>query len=412
MGPRLAIWALFAAALVLAPQVSGSSFALTLLSQMGYLAIVCLSYNILLGQGGMLSFGHAVYSGMGAFAAVHAMNLAAVPLALVPVLAGAAGMVLAALLGWVATRRAGTAFAMITLGIGELAAAAALMFPGFFGGEAGVAADRVYGAAPWGIGFGPAIQVYYLIAAYCVACAALMYAFTGTPLGRILTAVRDNPQRVAFLGYDARRVRHLAFAVAGFFAGVGGGLAAIQFEIVTAADSMGPLRSASYLLFTFLGGTGFFFGPVVGAVLMVLASVLLPEWTRAWPLYLGLAFLLMVLHAPGGIAGVLAANLRVARHGRLGALAWLYLGLAAAGAVALLGASALVEMAYRLRLDAALGPRLPFLGREIDAGSAATWAGAAAVLALGLGLLRILRPRFAVRWAAVPQAIAAEEGAA
>ena len=126
---RFVIWAGFALVLIVAPWLFRSSLALTMLSQMGYLIIICLSYNILLGQGGMLSFGHAVYTGLGAFVAVHAMNLAAakggvpIPLVLIPLVGGLAGLFFAILLGYVTTKKSGTTFAMITLGIGELVAA-------------------------------------------------------------------------------------------------------------------------------------------------------------------------------------------------------------------------------------------------------------------------------------------------
>src|SRR5256885_2366346 len=152
------------------------------------------------------------------------------------------------------------------------------------------------------------MEVYYLIAAYCFICTAAMFAFTGTPLGRMLNAVRDNPERVEFVGYNTQRVRYFSFIIAGFFAGVGGGLAAINFEIITAMDSVSVMRSGSYLLFTFLGGATFFFGPIIGAVLLVLASVLLSELTKAWLLYLGLVFLLMVMYAPGGVASLIRSE--------------------------------------------------------------------------------------------------------
>ena len=132
---RIVIWSLFALILIAAPLVFTSSLALTMLSQIGYLIIICLSYNILLGQGGMLSFGHAVYTGLGSFLAIHAMNLAGegrmpIPLVLIPLVGGLAGMLFAVLLGFVTTKKSGTTFAMITLGIGELVASMALMFPG------------------------------------------------------------------------------------------------------------------------------------------------------------------------------------------------------------------------------------------------------------------------------------------
>ena len=356
---RIVIWSLFALALAIAPLLFQSSLALTMLSQIGYLIIICLSYNILLGQGGMLSFGHAVYTGLGSFIAIHAMNMAGqpIPLVLIPLVGGVAGLGFAVLLGFVTTKKSGTTFAMITLGIGELVASMALMFPEFFGGEGGITTNRVYGKPFLGMTFGSQMEVYYLIAVYCFACTVAMFAFTGTPLGRILNAVRDNPERVEFIGYNTQRVRYFAFIIAGFFAGIGGGLATINFEIVTGADSLNVVRSGGYLLFTFLGGATFFFGPIIGAVLLVIASVLLSELTKAWLLYLGLVFLFMVMYAPGGIASLIMMNLRLAKFGRLKPLIASYLGLAGTGLVAILGAAAMVEMIYHLQLNAALGPR-------------------------------------------------------
>ena len=193
---RWIIWGAFALLLLLAPMVFTSSLAHTMLSQMGIGIIVCLSYNMLLGQGGMLSFGHAVYSGMGSFLAIHTLNLVGkgqwpIPVSLVPIVGGIASMVFAIVFGWVTTKKAATPFAMITLGIGELVWASSLMFPEFFGGEGGISSNRVAGPKPAGITFGPQIQLYYLIAVYTFICTALMFAFTRTPLGRMLNAVRD-----------------------------------------------------------------------------------------------------------------------------------------------------------------------------------------------------------------------------
>ena len=405
---RVAVWSAFALLLAALPLLFTSSLALTMLSQMGYVTIVCLSYNILLGQGGMLSFGHAVYTGLGSFIAIHAMNLAGsgqlpVPLVLVPLVGGVAGMLFAMLLGFVSTRKSGTPFAMITLGMGELVASMALMFPGFFGGEGGITTNRVYGQPFLGLSFGPAIQVYYLIAAYCFACTAAMFAFTGTPLGRILNAVRDNPQRVEFIGYNPQRVRYFAFTIAGFFAGIGGGLAAINFELVAGGDSLGLVRSGGYLLFTFLGGAAFFFGPVIGAVLLVLASVLLSELTQAWLLYLGLVFLFMVVCAPGGIASLVIVNLRVARQGRLRPVLPLYAALAASALVAVLGGACMVEMVYHLQFNGMVGPQMPFFGLTLNAKAPGSWLGAGAVLLAGLAVFEVCRRRFVLRWESVQQ---------
>ncbi|MDR6215190.1 branched-chain amino acid ABC transporter permease [Paracidovorax wautersii] len=407
---RAVVWGLFAIALIVAPMLFKSSLALTMLSQIGYLIIICLSYNMLLGQGGMLSFGHAVYTGLGSFIAIHAMNLAGkgappIPLVLIPIVGGLAGMFFAILLGYVTTKKSGTTFAMITLGIGELVASMALMFPEFFGGEGGITTDRVYGQSFFGISFGPAIQVYYLIAAYCFICTALMFAFTGTPLGRMLNAVRDNPERVEFIGYNPQRVRYYAFVIAGFFAGVGGGLATINFEIVTGADSVSVLRSGSYLLFTFLGGATFFFGPIIGAVLLVFASVLLSELSKAWLLYLGLVFLFMVMYAPGGIASLIMMNLRLAKFGKLRQLGGSYLMLGTTALLAVLGAAAMIEMLYHLQLNAALGSQLKFLGLTLDAKATASWLGAGALFAIGLAAFEVCRRRFVRQWGRIQEEI-------
>jgi branched-chain amino acid transport system permease protein len=402
---RHAMWCLFAAVLLAAPWVFRSSLALTMLSQIGYLVIICLSYNLLLGQGGMLSFGHAVYVGLGSYGAIHALNAVSagqlpIPVSLLPLVGGFSGLAFAALLGWVTTKKSATTFAMITMGVGELVFAMSLMFPGFFGGEAGISGNRVVGAPVAGISFGPQIQIYYLIATYCFVCTVAMYAFTRTPLGRMLNAVRDNPERVAFVGYSTQVVRYFAFLIAGFFAGIGGGLAALNFESVT-AESLSGLRSGGYLLFTFLGGAMFFVGPIIGAVLLVLALVLLSEITKAWQIYLGLVFMLMVMFAPGGIASLVLMNLRVWKLGHFKRIATPTALLAGAVAVAFAGSSALVEMIYHVQLDAATGQHIKFLGLSLDTRSAAVWAGAAAVTAVGALLFEWARRRYAQAWGSV-----------
>jgi branched-chain amino acid transport system permease protein len=402
---RWLTWGLFALAMLVAPKLFNSGLAITVLSQMGIAIIACLSYNILLGQGGMLSFGHAVYTGLGSYVAMHALNAVAggnlpIPVSLVPLVGGFAGMGFAVLLGYVTTRKASNTFAMITLGMGELVFAMSLMVPEFFGGEGGVSGNRVVGEPFLGITYGPAIQVYYLIAVYTFICVAAMFAFTQTPLGRILNAVRDNPERVEFVGYNTHRVRYFAFIIAGFFAGIAGGMAALNFEIVT-AEVVGAARSGAYLLFTFLGGATFFFGPIIGAVLMVLAFVLFSEFTKAWLLYLGLIFLFMVMYAPGGIASLLMMNVRVAAFGKLRKLLLSYLVLGVTGLVGLAGVGGVVEMIYHLQLNGGVGHDLEFLGVALQTNSWSSWLGALALLLVGGGLFDVSRRNFAKRWSAV-----------
>lgn len=399
---RWIIWGLFALLMVVAPKLFTSSLSHTMLSQMGIAIIVCLSYNMLLGQGGMLSFGHAVYTGMGSFLAIHTLNLVSggqwsLPVSLIPIVGGLAAALFAVVLGWVTTKKAATPFAMITLGVGELVWAMALMFPDFFGGEGGISGDRVTGSSPLGITYGPQIQLYYLIALYTLVSTALMFAFTRTPLGRMLNAVRDNPERVEFVGYNTQVVRYIAFIIAGFFAGISGGLSALNFEIVT-AEVVSAHRSGAYLLFTFLGGATFFFGPILGGILMVLAFVLLSELTKAWLLYLGLIFLFMVMYAPGGVASLLMMNLRVASFGMLRRIWVAYLGLFGTALIILAGAGAMIEMVYHLQLNAALGNELRFMGVMLNAKSFSSWFEAFFVLVTGLGLFELTRRQFLRDW--------------
>ena len=399
---RWLIWSLFAIVLICAPLIFTSNLSGTMLAQMGIAIIACLSYNILLGQGGMLSFGHAVYTGLGSFVAIHVLNsitagTSQIPVSLLPLVGGFAGIGFAILLGYVTTKKSGTPFAMITLGVAELVFAMSLMFSEFFGGEAGISGNRVAGPTVWGISYGPQIQIYYLIAIYTFICVALMYAFTQTPLGRILNAVRDNPERVEFIGYNTQRVRYFAFIIAGFFAGISGGLGALNFEIVT-SEVVGAGRSGGYLLFTFVGGATFFFGPIIGGILMVLAFVLLSELTKAWLLYLGLLFLFMVMYAPGGIASLIMMNLRVAAFGKLKHIWVSYLGLFVTAFVALIGAGAMIEMVYHLQLNSALGDNLKFMGIVLNAKGVDSWFGSAFVMLTGLGLFEAIRRHFLVEW--------------
>ncbi len=399
---RYGVWWLFALVLLLAPTVFDSSLSRTLLSQMGIAIIVCLSFNMLLGQGGMLSFGHAVYSGMGGFLAIHTLNLVSdgqwwLPVSLIPVAGGLGAALVAVLLGWVTTKKAATPFAMITLGVGELVWAMSLMFPVFFGGEGGISGNRVTNVTTFGISYGPQIQLYYLIAAYTFVCTALMYGFTCTPLGRMLNATRDNPERVEFVGFDSQMVRYIAFIFAGFFAGISGGLSALNFEMVT-AEVVSLHRSGAYLLFTFVGGATVFFGPVLGAVLMVLALVLLSELTSAWLLYLGLIFVCMVMFAPGGVAGILLHNVRVWQEGFMGYLIKSYLRLVLGSLPGFVGITVVVEMMYHRQLNAGLDPVLRMYATAWDTASALPWAQAGVLAVVGMVLFERERRRFMADW--------------
>jgi len=405
---RWLLWSTTAALFVVAPLVFHQGFALTMLTQMGTFIIFALSYNMLLGQGGMLSFGHAVYSGLGAYFAVHALNMIGkgtlvFPVTLLPLIGGVAGLLFGVVFGYVTTRRAGTTFAMISLGIGELVHACVLMFPGFFGGEGGVSTNRVTGHPFLGITYGPAIQVYYLVAFWCFVSMIAMFALTQTPLGRMANAVRDNPERAEFVGYDTQIVRFLQLSLAGFFAGVSGALSCINFEIVT-DENVSALRSGGVLIATFIGGTGFFFGPIVGSVVFIFFVVALSGFTQAWLLYLGLFFLAMVLYAPGGIASLVMMQLPVIRARRFRQLIAPYLLVLATGVVAFAGLVGVVEMVYRLS-DQSLDTQMALFGIAFDAKSAPPWIAFSVLLAGGIAALVFASRRVGARWSEIQNQI-------
>ncbi|HWQ39638.1 MAG TPA: branched-chain amino acid ABC transporter permease [Burkholderiales bacterium] len=387
---RPLFWLGVAALFALLPMAFRQSFALSMLSQMGIAIIFALSYNMLLGQTGLLSFGHAVYFGLGAFFTAHAINWVGAgklwfPITFMPLVGGAAGLFFGLILGFVTTRRAGTPFAMISLGIAEMVAASALMFTAFFGGEGGIATNRTAGGPMLGVSYGPQIEVYYLIAAWCLVCMLLMYALTRTPLGRMANAVRDNPERAQFVGYNPTRVRWLMLTLAGFFAGIAGGLAAINYEIVT-AETLGVVASGNAVLMAFIGGIGHFWGPILGAVLVTFLQSALSTYTQAWLLYFGLLFLVIILFSPGGIANLITMHRPVWTAGLIKRLLPSYALGAATGAVMLAGLVGLVEMIYHVEAHEAATRTFRFLGIALDPGRIGSWLAILALLAVGLAL--------------------------
>ena len=402
---RWVVWGFTALLFIVLPAFFSKGFALTLMSQMGITIIFALSYNMLLGQSGMLSFGHAVYSGLGAFFAIHALRwidagILLWPTSLLPLIGGFAGAFFGVIFGYLTTRRAGTPFAMITLGIGEMVFAASLMFPGFFGGEGGITADRASGSPFLGIPgltFGPQIQVYYLIAVWCFACMVAMFALTQTPLGRIANAVRDNPERAEFIGYNTQRVRWLMLILSSFFAGIAGGLTAINFEIVS-AENVSAVRSGGVLLAAFMGGAAFFFGPILGAVVFVFFAVALSEYTKAWQLYLGVFFVLLVMFAPGGLSSLILMNLRVMKFKKFARLRDPYAGLLLAALALAFGTVLVIELMYHVTLNVGQGPEVRLFGFLFDTSRPPAWVFAVSTLTAAAVAFEFYRKRFKQHW--------------
>jgi branched-chain amino acid transport system permease protein len=407
------VWIASGLLLAVLPMLFRSGTALTIMSLMGIAIIFALSYNMLLGQTGLLSFGHAVYYGLGAYFTVHAINAAIaaalpLPLIVMPLVGGLAGLAFAALFGWVSTKRSGTAFAMISLGLAELVGSSSLILRSFFGGEEGVTTDRTKLLRLFDWNFGPQIQVYYLIAAWCLVCIALMYALTRTPFGRMCNAVRDNAERAQFVGYNPQVVRYLAFCLSGLFAGVAGGLASINFELANAA-LFGAAQSGNVLLATFIGGAGHFVGPILGAVLVTYLQNMLSDVTEVWQLYFGLMFIATVMYAPGGLAGLIMLHGPIWRAGAITSLLAAYALLVVPIALVTAGAVLVIEMTTHLGVKAAEGTAMKLFGIAFDAKSLMAWTLAVALLLGGGGLARLAWGHLAAAWDRA-QAIARAKG--
>ncbi len=389
----LPLWAAAGVLMLAMPLLFPSAVAVTIMNQMGISIVFALSYNMLLGQGGMLSFGHAAYFGLGGFFAVHVMNSVEydgwwLPLPLLPFVGGLFGLLFAVVIGSFSTRRAGTVFAMISLGVGELVAACSIIFVAFFGGEEGVSGDRTMGPPVFGYEFLTEIEVYYLTAVIVFITALFMYLFSRTPAGRMANAVRDNEERAEFVGYSQRYVRFMTFCASGFFAGVAGGLFAINYEILT-EENLNLVTSGWVLLMAFIGGVGFFIGPIVGAILLTLLQTVLSNHTELWQLYVGILFVLTVMYAPRGLTGLVMMHGPALQTGRLGGLAAPYAVASLPLAAFLAGAVLLLEMGHAANAGVVGETDAHVFGLTLDVTSALPWA-AAVVLTIG-GALALMR---------------------
>jgi len=397
---RYSVWLIFVAVAIVLPWILPGGAARTVMSQIGVAIIFALAYNMLLGQGGMLSFGHAIYFGLAGFCIVHLIQavqddeLIAIPIWIMPLIGGLVGLFFGCLVGYVSTRRAGTIFAMISLGFGEMVSAMVLVVVSFFGGEEGIQTDRAYGTDLFGlIDWTKDIHVYYLITIWAFVAVAAMYAITKTPLGRISNAARDNPERVAFVGYNTQRVRWAVFTLSGFFAGVAGALHSISFE-QAGFEMVNVERSGAVLFMAYIGGVGLFAGPVIGAVLITALEKLITDVSHAWPLYLGLFFMVVVMFSPGGIAGVLGLHERIWKVDWriLGRLTKPYLRAAGATLFAAIGAVCVVELTHTLTNEEVRTTEMKLFWMATDAASVWAWLAALAILGGGIWLCRLTYP--------------------
>ena len=209
-----------------------------------------------------------------------------------------------------------------------------------------------------------------------------MLYLTRTPLGRMANASRDNFERVQFVGYDPRMVRFLQFALSGFFAGIGGGLYAITYEIVT-FDALAAPLSANALLMAYIGGSGAFGGPILGAILITLLQSGVSLMSNSWLVYVGVLFITMVIFAPQGIMGLIEAHGPILSAGRFSRLLVPYLRVILPALLMVLGFLGIVELASFLTIGAAQGKVLVLFGHKIDEHEVLPWLVAFACLIAG-----------------------------
>ena len=356
---------------------------------------------MLLGQGGMLSFGHAVYMGIGGFVAVHVMNIVEneslwLPLPFLPLVGGLVGLGFATIIGSFSTRKSGTVFAMISLGIGELIAACCIIITVFFGGEEGISGDRTMAPPTFGIEFITQKEVYFLIAFWVLISVFCMYLFTQTPVGKMANAVRDNPERAEFVGYSMRWVRFVSFCAAGFFAGIAGGLFAINYEILT-EQNLNLNMSFQVLLATYIGGVGFFLGPIIGAILFTLLQTVIGLQTDLWALYTGVVFILIVMFLPAGLTGLFAMHLIPLQLGRIGMLLKPYAKIFIPGLAFLIGSIALIELINHARHHGE-EQFMTLFWLEFDTKSFLPWILFTVMMVVGFFISRIIAREVAEAW--------------
>ena len=376
----------FVLALFAAPLLIDSGVVVPVLIQVYIAVILAVSYNMVLGQTGLLSFVHAIYFGFGGFAAVHALRFAGngdlpVPVPFIPLFGAAMGFAMAATLGSFTARRTGMAFAMITLCLVELVIASAPVLGRFYGGSV----DRTLPPAFFGEDFVSDLSVYFVTTVWMILCLAGMAWYSRTPLGRLSNAVRDNSERVEFISFDPWVIRFSALCASGFFAGIAGSLFAISYEFV-GGETISLATSGNIIIMTYIGGIGHFAGPVFGAVLVTVLQTLLGDYTEIWGLYLGVLFVATVMFMPKGFAGFFEQHLRLAKNGKLLLVTGPYFAALLATLWAGCGLVGLLEMISYLNESAVDEPVVSVAGILLDTSSPWPWGVLGLIAASGLFL--------------------------
>src|SRR3954452_4187778 len=300
-----AVTALTIAGLLLLPlysHLSGNIFILTLFTRIVILALAAVSLNLIMGYGGMMSFGHAAYLGIGGYAVgILAQEVIGSGYAQFAV-AIAVSAVYAVVIGALSLRTRGVYFIMITLAFAQMAYYVASGLSRY-GGDDGL---TVYKRSDFGglINLGNRVQVYYLCLGCLLAVVVLIWRIVNSRFGLVLQGLRSNEQRMQAIGFPSKRYKLVCFVIAGMLCGLSGALLANNTDFVSPA-AMYWTRSGDLMVMVILGGMGSMFGPVIGAIVFLELEELLSQVTEYWALILGPLLLLIVLFGRGGIVGLL-----------------------------------------------------------------------------------------------------------
>jgi branched-chain amino acid transport system permease protein len=298
---------IFLAALTL-PWI-GTRYDTFLGTQIAIYALFAMSLNLLLGTTGLVSFGHAAYFGIGSYACGILMKTAGVPFWLAFPAAGLIAAGFAAAFGFFCVRLTKIYFAMLTLAFAQIVWAICFKWNDLTGGDQGLP-DVPFPDIGWmsalpGFGHMRIGEQFYVLTLILVAlCIAALHRLTLSPFGRVLTTIRENPERAAFIGVDVRAYELAAFAIAGGFAGLSGALFGI-FNRGVFADFVFWSKSADVMIMTILGGMHHFWGPAVGALILTLLNQQITAYTEYWPFVLGAILIVLLFVFPGGILGAL-----------------------------------------------------------------------------------------------------------
>jgi branched-chain amino acid transport system permease protein len=290
----------------------GSRYDTFLAAQIVIDALFAIGLNLLLGTTGLVSFGHVAYFGVGAYVCGILMKTYGVPFIVAFPAAGLGAACFALVSGFFCVRLTKLYFAMLTLAFSQIAWAIAYKWNAVTGGDQGLP-EIPYPHLDWmasipGLGDLSIGARFYLLCLVLVAVSfAVMRQIIRSPFGRMLTTIRDNPERAAFIGLNVRAYQLAAFVVAGGFAGLAGALYGI-FSRGVFADYLFWSKSAEVVIMTILGGMNYFWGPPVGAFALVWLNQWITDYTQYWPFVLGSILLILLFVFPGGIVGGVVAG--------------------------------------------------------------------------------------------------------